>query len=218
MDNAVALVRSYLQVNGYFTVCEYPVLERTHAHGFQTATDFDVLAFRFAHAGQLVPAPDGNPWHTRYVLDETLGVNPDESDMIIGEVKEGRAQLNKRATDPSILEAALARFGCCRPGEAPHVVKRLLEKGYVTSPTSHRLRLVVFASDLPSSHKQGIRMISLGHIVSFLNTYIATYWDVLRRTQVKDPGLGFLMTLYKARLHAEATPINPPLPANPTVP
>jgi hypothetical protein len=27
MDNAVALVRAHLHVNGYFTVCEYPVLE-----------------------------------------------------------------------------------------------------------------------------------------------------------------------------------------------
>ncbi len=28
MDVAVALVQAYLQVNGYFTVCEYPVIER----------------------------------------------------------------------------------------------------------------------------------------------------------------------------------------------
>jgi hypothetical protein len=30
MDNAVALVRAYLHVNGYFTVTEYPVVEAVH--------------------------------------------------------------------------------------------------------------------------------------------------------------------------------------------
>ena len=27
MDHAVALVEAYLQINGYFTVAEYPVIE-----------------------------------------------------------------------------------------------------------------------------------------------------------------------------------------------
>ena len=32
MDHAVALVEAYLQINGYFTVAEYPVIESsTHA-------------------------------------------------------------------------------------------------------------------------------------------------------------------------------------------
>lgn len=28
MDNAVALVRAYLQLNGYFTITEYPIVRR----------------------------------------------------------------------------------------------------------------------------------------------------------------------------------------------
>ena len=47
MDNAVALVRAYLHVNGYFTVTEYPVLEAARHGGYRTVTDLDVLAVRF---------------------------------------------------------------------------------------------------------------------------------------------------------------------------
>jgi hypothetical protein len=55
MDTAVALVQSYLHVNGYFTVVEYPVLETRRGGPPRTVTDLDVLAFRFprAHAGMV---------------------------------------------------------------------------------------------------------------------------------------------------------------------
>jgi uncharacterized membrane protein YedE/YeeE len=51
MDTAVALVEAYLNVNGYFTVAEYPVLEASRHGGVRAATDLDVLAFRFPGAG-----------------------------------------------------------------------------------------------------------------------------------------------------------------------
>ena len=53
MDHAVALVRTYLQLNGYLTVTEYPVLEAARHGGHRTLTDLDVLAFRFPGAGRL---------------------------------------------------------------------------------------------------------------------------------------------------------------------
>lgn len=42
----MALVQSYLHVNGYFTVVEYPVLEARRGGTPRTITDLDVLAFR----------------------------------------------------------------------------------------------------------------------------------------------------------------------------
>ena len=56
MDTAVALVETYLRINGYFTVTEYPVIEAVHYDGYRTITDLDILAFRFSGAGRLVPA------------------------------------------------------------------------------------------------------------------------------------------------------------------
>ena len=46
MDTAVALVKTYLQANGFFTVTEYPILESV---GLTTrnVTDIDILALRF---------------------------------------------------------------------------------------------------------------------------------------------------------------------------
>ncbi len=39
MDHAVALVQAYLQINGYFTIAEYPVIESTGKHHFKAATN-----------------------------------------------------------------------------------------------------------------------------------------------------------------------------------
>ena len=54
MDTAVALVQSYLRVNGYFTAADYPVLEAVGSGRHQMATDLDVLTVRFPGAGRRV--------------------------------------------------------------------------------------------------------------------------------------------------------------------
>jgi len=38
MDHAVALVQAYLQINGYFIVADYPIIESTGKHRINTAT------------------------------------------------------------------------------------------------------------------------------------------------------------------------------------
>ena len=47
MDHAVSLVQAYLQLNGYFTSAEYPIIAGAGRNGFRTLTDIDILAFRF---------------------------------------------------------------------------------------------------------------------------------------------------------------------------
>ena len=47
MDHAVSLVQAYLQLNGYFTSAEYPIMAGAGRNGVRTITDIDVLAFRF---------------------------------------------------------------------------------------------------------------------------------------------------------------------------
>src|ERR1700755_2835373 len=90
MDHAVSLVQAYLQLNGYFTSAEYPIIASAGRNGFRTITDIDILAFRFP-SGLLSPigkrAPRGLDVSE---VDPGLGVSPDSIDMIIGEVKEGR--------------------------------------------------------------------------------------------------------------------------------
>jgi len=201
MDNAVALVQAYLRVNGYFTVAEYPVVEAMRQGGYRVATDLDILAFRFPRAGRLVPGSGRVGTHDQLLstsCDALLDVEHNEADMLIGEVKEGRAELNQAATDRAVLRAALTRFGCCHPDHVVHLVDELLNAGKAITPSGHRIRLVAFGSIVPGgSHSYAV--IPLGHVVEFLRAYLRENWDVLHNAEFKDPAFGMLMTLEKAQ-------------------
>lgn len=206
MDNAVALVQAYLYVNGYFTVTEYPVVEQTGKGHLRSATDLDVLAFRFPKGGMIVPGK-GHLTKKDHVLtqvDPVLGVKPDEVDMLVGEVKEGKARFNKAMFKPSVLRAGLTRFGCCGEKEAEAVVQQLLKKGEARTQHGHRLRQAVFGlvGDLDSKRK-GLR-VGLDHVREYLEGYIDRNWEVFRQANFSDPGLGWLVTLKKTGLDFES--------------
>lgn len=198
MDNAVALVQSYLRVNGYFTVTEYPVIASARDGSYRTATDLDVLAVRFPGAGRLVPGRRANADEDHAAVDAVLGVPVDQPDMIIGEVKEGRGKLNHAANDPAVLRAVLAGFGCSPRSEAPRIAEALIRDGRAVLPNGHRVRTAVFASMLDGGDSSRHLLISLGHVVRFLRAYLDEHWEVLRHSDTKDPGFGFLLTLAKA--------------------
>jgi len=200
MDNAVALVQAYLRVNGYLTVTEYPVVEAVRSGGFQAATDLDILAFRFGRASVLGQAvkPSGQPHAGILPVDPALDPRPDLPDMIIGEVKEGRATLNRGATDKAVLAAAIARFGCCDAAESEVIVTELIRRGKAKLAHGHRVRLVAFGSlpsEAPSRHYE---VILLGHILEFLREHLRRHWSVFQASESKDPALGFLKILEKS--------------------
>lgn len=201
MADAVDLVRAYLQVNGYFTVTEYPVLERAGDGAHRMVTDVDVLAFRFPGAGPSEDAAgSGGPLvSTLADPDPALGRRRGESDMIVAEVKEGRAELNRGARDPRVLQAVLVRFGCCDAGEGERVVEELIRHGKADSGHGHRIRLLAFGSSVPPDEPPGYATVSLGHVVSFLQAHLHLNWEILRHAQVSDPALGFLSLLEKTR-------------------
>jgi hypothetical protein len=202
MDHAVALVESYLRVNGYFTVTEYPVIEACKFGGYRTATDLDVLAFRFPGAGCLLPLGGrGSKKEDSGIFapDPHLGGFGNEADMLIGEVKEGRAELNEGARDAAVLRAVLTRFGCCQPEHVRSVVEALLEKGCARTHCGHNVRLVAFGSLPPISGGGKYTAISLGHVQDFLEAYLREHWDLLCHAQFKDLAFGFEVLLEKAR-------------------
>jgi hypothetical protein len=199
MDHAVALVQAYLQLNGYFTSAEYPIIAGAGRNGFRTITDIDVLAFRF---------PSGEPMarHTRKApkgldmtgLDPGLAVPTEQIDMIIGEVKEGRVGINSGIQDPEVLRTVIDRFGEVGD-ETGRVVQHLLKHGTAEIAQSYSVRLIAFGSFPPGSAVPPCRIISLGHVLQFLQAYVRKHWGMLRHLQFKDPAFGFLMTLEKAR-------------------
>lgn len=197
MEISVGLVQSYLRVNGYFTVAEYPVIEAVQRGKYRTVTDLDILAFRFPNAGRLVPgAEEGSP--LCFEPDPLLGVSRQEADLIIGEVKEGRAELNHGAQDPNVMRVALRRFGCCGASETS-VVDQLLRKGEAKLSSGYRVRLVAFGTSPSDQESPKFQVILLHQVRDFLQKYVREHWKILKHGQFKDPALGFLLTLEKIR-------------------
>jgi hypothetical protein len=198
MDHAVSLVQAYLQLNGYFTSAEYPIIAGAGRNGFRTITDIDILAFRFPSG---FPAPSTR--HQPQGLDMTdvdkgLGVAADKIDMIIGEVKEGRVGINSGIRDPEVLKAVISRFGNTAE-EDDRVMQDLINTGTATLQSGYSVRLIAFGAFPPGSPVPPCRIISLGHVLNFLQAYVRKHWSMLRHLQFKDPAFGFLMTLEKAR-------------------
>lgn len=197
MDTAVALVQSYLNVNGYFTVAEYPVLEAAVRAPARTLTDLDILAFRFGHAEHQVvghgverPLADGLP-------DPALEIPGHGPDMIVGEVKEGAARLNDALRDPDVLAVALARFGCCPPHHAAVLAREVAHSGRAVTPAGHTIRMVAFGGVGDGPRVRRCTTISMRHVVAFLRAYLKAHWAVLRHAQIRDQGLSVLALLEK---------------------
>lgn len=199
MDHAVSLVQAYLQLNGYFTSAEYPIIASGGRNGYRTLTDIDVLAFRFP-SGMLSPSvpPSTAAGLDVNDVDPGLGIPVDAVDMIIGEVKEGRVGINTGARDPEVLKAVVRRLGDAT-ADADSVVDDLLRTGTARLPSGFVVRVVAFGAFPPGAPVPPCRIISLGHVLEFLQQYVRRHWSMLRHLQFKDPAFGFLMTLEKAK-------------------
>jgi hypothetical protein len=185
VDNAVALVRAYLPLNGYFTITEYPVVRKLGDGRLRTLTEVDVAAFHL---------PGGEP---DFAPDAALRVPRGKADMIIGEVKEGRAVINESATDPDVLAKILRRFGCCEAEDARSYARSLLLKGSVDTRAGHHVRLVAFgtSTDLPVPYLQ----VMLHDVVAYVDRYISENWELVSAAGSKDPIFGVMLLLAKAR-------------------
>ena len=201
MDTAVALVRSYLQANGFFTVTEYPILEVIANGETRTVTDVDVLALRFPGAGGSGYGDDAVSSTSGPTIppDPTLGLTDEHIEVIIGEVKEGAAVLNRAARDPKVLAAVLRRFGQMRPEVSDEIVAELIATGTGMHPAGIRVRLMVFASKPPTRRNIQYQWISLGEIATWLERQVHEHWEQIKTIQSKDPALGFLILFEKAK-------------------
>lgn len=206
MDTAVALTQAYLHLNGYFTVTEYPVLEAFGAQQVRSVTDLDILAYRFPHAGHDAPGR-ARRLHSAsgLVVDPALGCPADRPDMIVGEVKEGAARLNRALRDPAVLATALTRFGCCPPGGSDALTREVLRTGSARTPAGHSIRIVVFgATDGVVKHDPWLN-VSMRHVVEYLQEYLSAHWSVLRHAQFKDPAFGVLALIEKWHVQPQSS-------------
>lgn len=193
MDASVALATAYLQLNGYFVLTELPV-QVADPHGYRTATDIDVLAVRLPHAAELVPRHGA---HARDLLlgqDERLDIDRSRTDILVAEVKRGRARINEGYHEPDVLRFALRRTGCCPPGAIDEHAAALARVGSIETWTDEghrcRVRLASFAGEPVAM--PGILSVGLDHCLAFVRQRLDTYRPQLRGAYFRDPVLNLL--------------------------
>ena len=204
MDNAVALVSAYLQVNGYFCVTEYPLLEASKTGDIRTISDLDILAFRFPGAGREVRVRKSGKLvgDIRFEVDAALGQTGDLPDMIVGEVKRGRARFNPATRKPDVLAAALMRFGCCELSHARQLATQLITRGAAANAHGHTLRMVAFGGITPEQAPPTWHVVSFEQIVDCLERHLKENWGVLRQVHFSNDVLDLLSLLERIKQQA----------------
>lgn len=202
MDNAIALVRTYLQLNGYFTVTEWPVIAGGPCGSHCTMTDLDVMAFRFPAAADCLVDERHRTASPEPITDPALGVPETTADLIIAEVKEGRAELDTAAASTDVIRTALIRFGWCGHCiSAPHL-SQLVDRGSTVLPNGHTARLVAFGSAIDGH--ASYRRVLYSDVLAYINRYIDRCEPVWVGG-AKDPILRLLALQAKIRRGARAS-------------
>ena len=204
MNAGVRLVQSYLRLNGYFTVTELPVIRGARGGGYEEVTDLDMLGVRFPHAEYSVPRGRPGPLDDLHIgADPVLVGDHVGVDVIIGEIKEGKARINDAMRKPDALETALRRVGCCTDSRIEEAVQALQRSGEYRLPTADgcpdvRVRLVAFGEGKTGGRK-GYTVVSLAHAARFVEAHLDRYHDVLNPADLGDTALGILHLLRKLR-------------------
>ena len=201
MNAGVALVQSYLNLNGYFTVTEFPVIHGQRGGGYEELTDLDILAVRFPEARHIVSRGAPGPHDDLSLgLDPALSPISDAVDVIIGEVKEGKARLNDATRRSDVLRTALSRVGCVPASRMDGVIEELQTRGEArvsgkgTVPC--RVRVIAFG-DGSGGKRDGYRIIPLEEVAAFVNDFLERYHEVLHPVDLSDQVLGLLHLLRK---------------------
>jgi hypothetical protein len=204
MDAAVAVVKSYLELCGYFVLTELPV-RVADQHGYHDATDLDILAVRFPHEPPALPARQVRPLEVLLGADPFLESLTDGLDLLVGEVKQGHARLNPALHRAETVAFALRRIGCCPEesiaAEARMIVKTGRHEMTMSGGQRCRVRLVAFAGQ-GTAHEYGVLTLSLGHCAQFIRERLRQARDVLATTQWKDPVLSLFALQEKLALQS----------------
>lgn len=197
-------MQAYLRLNGFFTVTEFPVIH-SGKRGTRALTDVDVLGVRFPNAQQWI----GGRGRGGFALesDPILDIEPHCIQMIIGEVKEGKAKLNANAYTAAVIETVIRRFGCCdeEPRDiALHVIERGMAETHLGDQQC-RIRMMVFGGG-SYAVASNYECISLRHVVGYLNEFVHRHSDVFLSTQIKDEILDLMALLVKLGVRIDVPP------------
>lgn len=198
MDIAVNLIETYLRLNGYLTLSEFEVQRRVPDGGYVTVTDVDIMAMRLPGDVYVGDPHDDEEGALRLLSDPVLALEDDCVDVIIGEVKQGEADLNAGIRDHVVLHSMLRRVEWLYAGPLSDVVEHLEHGEVYYSPARGggrvRTRIVAFGR---SDHSD-LHVISHTHVVTTLLRFFAEHEAAFRPLQFKDPAPALLNLLLKA--------------------
>lgn len=197
MDIAVNLVESYLRLNGYLTLSEFEVQGRGTDGVYRTLTDVDIVGLRFPGDIFAADVHDADEARMLLIRDPALRLEPDQIDVIIGEVKQGEAVFNPGLKDHQVLHTIIRRVGWVYGADLDGVVHDVARNGVAVTPSCNgatvRTRLVAFGrSPVVDEHT-----ISLSHIVEQMTGFMSDFDDVLKSANFKDPAPALLRLLAK---------------------
>lgn len=195
MDPAVGLVQAYLRLNGFLTATEYPVLSNASA-GIVSLTDIDVLAVRFPNAQDWISGKGTGA--VQLENDPLLDIQRHCLQMIIGEVKEGPAKLNRQAYSPVVIETAIRRFGCCEE-DPREVALKVVQSGSAETHVGNlecRIRMMVFGGS-GAGDSSDYDYVGLRHVAEYLNRFTGRHQEVFAAAQAKDEVLDLMALLAK---------------------
>ena len=209
MDTAVGLVKCYLEFCGYFVLAELPVRVEDRS-GYHDVTDLDIIAVRFPHTRRKLSDYAARPLEVFLGLDPVLASFEDGVDVMIAEVKEGRARLNPALRRTETVEFALRRVGCCPDGQVAEEARAIVRAGQreMTMPgrTRCRVRLVVFAGR-GEVGQRGVHTVPLAHCTEFIANRLREAGEILAGVQFKDAVLGLFALQAKLAREAGGAPV-----------
>lgn len=202
MDTAVALVQAYLQLNGYLTVTEFPILVGS-GRGSEVLTDVDLIALRFPRAATLGLTVNVLGTAMEEPTDPALAIAEDAMDLLLCEVKEGKGRINPNLRREDVLRAALLRVSCCPPEHVAHHVQSLLRRGEARmehpGAVACRARLAVVAGRGARPEGAGL-LLDLAHVARYTSECLGRRRAALQAAHLSHPVLGLLQLLDKVGL------------------
>ncbi|HSM01295.1 MAG TPA: hypothetical protein VK960_02480 [Acidimicrobiia bacterium] len=198
MDIAVNLAETYLRLNGYLTLSEFEVQERRADGTFRAVTDIDIMAIRFP--GEIYAADPHEGPDTRLLLlaDSELRLEPDQIDVIVGEVKQAEAEFNPGIRSHKVLHQMLRRIEWLFDGDLRQVVDDLASRDACVAPARGggeiRVRLVAFGR----APKCDLNTMTHSHMVSTLLRFFSGTDMAFRPVQFRDPAPAMLSLLLKS--------------------
>jgi len=198
MDIAVNLVETYLRLNGYLTLSEFEVQERRVDGTFRSVTDIDIMAIRFPGEVYAGDPHEGHDARLLLLADPELRLEPEQIDVIIGEVKQAEAEFNPGIRNHNVLHQMLRRIEWLFDGDLAWIVDDLASHDVCVASARGggeiRVRLVAFGR----APNCDLNTMTHSHMVSTLLRFFSGTDMAFRPVQFRDPAPAMLSLLLKS--------------------